>query len=230
MSPLTKSQGNMYPWVTHTHSHLGGACPHECRYCYVKAMAKRYGLERYSGPARLIESELAIKYGAGKTIFIEHCQDLFSLAIGPAWIERIIDHCIEWPENTYVFQTKNPRRMVKWQDCLPLKKILGVTVETNRDMSGISQAPSPEERLISFCEIDSPKFITIEPILDFDPFAFIGMIRAARPDFVNIGADSKGHGLPEPSADKVRSLVAGLQEAGIEIRQKRNLDRLLKGA
>jgi hypothetical protein len=38
--PLKKSEGNMYPWVTHTHSHLAGACPHECK-CYVQ-MAKKF--------------------------------------------------------------------------------------------------------------------------------------------------------------------------------------------
>ena len=34
---LTKSKGNMYPWVTHTHANLGGECPHKCRYCILKA-------------------------------------------------------------------------------------------------------------------------------------------------------------------------------------------------
>lgn len=37
---LTKSKGNMYPWVTHTHTHLRGECPHGCRYCYVQAMER----------------------------------------------------------------------------------------------------------------------------------------------------------------------------------------------
>ena len=46
--------------------------------------------------------------------------------------------------------------------------------------------------------------------------------------FVNIGADSKRCSLPEPDADKVRVLIRRLQEAGIEIREKRNLDRMLK--
>lgn len=27
---LKKSTGNMYPWVTHTHTHLGGECSHKC--------------------------------------------------------------------------------------------------------------------------------------------------------------------------------------------------------
>jgi len=45
---------------------------------------------------------------------------------------------------------------------------------------------------------------------------------------VNIGADSKGHGLPEPSPDKVHALIEKLTGYGIEIREKHNLERLLK--
>ena len=33
-------------------------------------------IAKYKGPLRLIEKELAVNYGTGKTIFIEHCNDL----------------------------------------------------------------------------------------------------------------------------------------------------------
>ena len=61
--PLKKSEGNMYAWVTHTHSHLAGKCPHECVYCYVSQMAKKFPnmRARYSGPIRLIEDELNVE-------------------------------------------------------------------------------------------------------------------------------------------------------------------------
>ena len=100
----------MYDWVTHTHSHLAGKCPHECAYCYVQAMANVYPnmKAKYSGPARLIEEELAVDYGAGKTIFIEHMNDLFAEAVTDEMIGRIICHCNGYPENKYVFQIKNP--------------------------------------------------------------------------------------------------------------------------
>lgn len=32
---LNKARSNMYRWVTHTHTHLGGQCPRECCYCFV---------------------------------------------------------------------------------------------------------------------------------------------------------------------------------------------------
>ena len=46
------------------------------------------------------------------------------------------------------------------------------------------------------------------------------------PSWVNIGADSKGHGLPEPSRDKVVALIERLSQV-TEVKQKPNLKRLL---
>ncbi len=67
--PLKKSSGNMYPWVTHTHNHLGGECPHRCSYCYVDN--PRFGRPaRYTGPVRVIPDEFKVRYGTGRTIFI----------------------------------------------------------------------------------------------------------------------------------------------------------------
>ena len=68
--PLNKSKGNMYKFVSHTHSHLGGECPHKCIYCYVDSF--RHRVPKYQGELRLIEKELEVNYGKGKAIFIEH--------------------------------------------------------------------------------------------------------------------------------------------------------------
>lgn len=222
---LTKSKGNMYPWVTHTHSHLGGECPHKCVYCYVDN--PRFGRpERYRGPLRLIEKEFGIKYGSGKTIFVEHCNDLFAEGVPDEFIDRILAHCSVWPNNTYVFQTKNPGRYAyEWR--FPPNIILGTTIETNRSMDGISKAPSPADRATSMLYIeDVPKFVTIEPVLDFDVDLLAALVNAIRPFFVNLGADSKDHRLPEPTVEKIMALVEKLKEYGIELREKHNLQRL----
>jgi DNA repair photolyase len=234
---LNKSRGDMYDWVSNTHSHLGGACPHACTYCSTKSLEKRYGLKKYTGPIRLIESEFAVNYGTGKTIFVEHCNDLFAWDVPTHLVMRVLDHCSGWPDNTYVFQTKNPARFPEFENVFPGKTLLGVTIETNRDTSAISRAPLPEDRLISIASHDrlySPSdggerlFLTIEPALDFDVDVMVRWIGSVTPLFVNIGADSKQHGLPEPSAEKIRALIAGITGLGIEIREKHNLGRLMK--
>jgi hypothetical protein len=47
------------------------------------------------------------------------------------------------------------------------------------------------------------------------------------PEFVTIGADSKGHNLVEPSWERIEVLIDNLS-AFTEIRQKTNLERLRK--
>ena len=226
--PLKKSAGNMYPCVTSTHSFLGGECPHKCSYCYVDN--PRFGrAERYTGPIRLIEAEFKVNYGTGKTIFIEHMNDLFAKEVPSEFIARIFEHCHKWPDNTYVFQTKNPARYMEGTfGVWPSKIILGTTVETNRDTPGISVAPTPKDRLAAMARLyhGTKKFITIEPVLDFDVDELASKIAAANPFFVNLGADSKNHNLPEPTVEKIMALVAKLAEYGIELREKHNLQRL----
>lgn len=226
--PLQKSKGHMYPWVSHTHSHLGGECPHKCVYCYVDHFP--FGRpQKYQGELRLIEKEFSVNYGSGKTIFVENCNDLFAEEVPQEFIERILAHCRKYPDNTYIFQTKNPARYITAHIPFPTKSLLGCTLETNRtDCMCVSNAPAPVSRIWAMEAITRPKFITIEPILDFDVIELITAILSIKPNFVNIGSDSKGHGLREPSIDKVNELISLLRNIGIEVREKHNLQRLKK--
>ena len=52
--PLTKAKGNMYDWCTHTHTHLGGLCPHRCVYCSTSAIGRRFKFSRYTGLLYLV--------------------------------------------------------------------------------------------------------------------------------------------------------------------------------
>lgn len=223
--PLKKSKGQMYDWVTHQHAHLGGECAHGCSYCYVDS--PRFGRpDRFKGELRLLEDEFRVNYGSGRTIFIDHMNDLFADAVPMVWIERVLLHCARYPDNTYVFQTKNP---VRYLECEPLPEniILGTTIESNRFFPEVMQkSPSPIYRVEPMVQVKHKKFVTIEPILDFDLDTLLAWIVKINPDFVNIGADSKGRGLPEPKWGKVEGLIHGLFAAGVTIRKKMNLDRL----
>jgi len=241
--PLKKSDGNMYPWVTHTHSHLTGKCPHGCVYCYVQAMAKKFAnmKARYGGALGFDEKELKVVYGSGRTIFVEHMNDLFAEEIPRTFISAVLLHCWQYPGNQYAFQTKNPARYLAYlhaqgfgMPALPLGSFLGTTIESNRDLGALvmGYAPPPLMRKRAMVALRGVyghhlRFVTIEPILDFDVNVMVDWLWEINPDFVNIGADSKGHGLPEPSADKVWALIASLGQLGIEIREKHNLARLL---
>jgi DNA repair photolyase len=225
---MKKSDGNMYTWVTHTHAHLGGECPHKCSYCYVDN--PRFGrAPRYTGELRLIEDEFKVNYGSGNSIFIENCNDLFAREVPDAFIRRIMAHCNTWPDNTYVFQTKNPCRILGFENWFPVKSIFGTTIETNRDAGG--NAPKTFDRFMAMSDVKKAGFkifVTIEPILDHDVDELADWMIKLKPDFLNIGADSKGHGLVEPTKEKILALVEKLRKNGIEVREKHNLGRILE--
>lgn len=229
---LKRSKGNMYDWVTHTHSYLGGECPHRCSYCYVGS--SRFGRpERYKGPIRILDSELKINHGRGKTIFIEHMGDLFADGVSDVIVGKVLEHCRAYPDNTYVFQSKNPGRILALLDLteMPPEILIGTTIETNRSIPGTDPgAPSPEARYNAMTWLRRRGvriFVTVEPVLDFDVMEFSGMIANLRPEFINIGADSKGTGLIEPSREKLERFIHFLNLNRITIRKKTNLGRLL---
>jgi DNA repair photolyase len=229
--PLTKVKAgsNMYQeWISHTHTHIGGECPHKCSYCYVQAMEKRFKGGRYAGELRLIEKEFDINYGSGRTIFIEHCNDMWAAKVPDTWIRQILKHCRTYPDNIYVFQTKHPRRYHNWLKHLPEKSILGCTIESD-NVNASGHVPSPKKRVKPMYLLPPTltKFITIEPILKGNMRTLANWIKEINPAFVNIGADSKGAGLKEPTAAEVLYLIKAIKKNGIEIKQKRNLYRLL---
>lgn len=216
--PLKKSQ--MYDWVTHTHDHLGW---------FLLGNLSFGQHEKCMGVLRLIEKEFSVKYGEGKTIFMENCNDMFAADVPHHFITAILEHCKLYPRNIYVFQTKNPIRYSAYLKNLPPYSILGTTIETNRRIDNIGTAPTPDERALAMHRIEGfPKFVTIEPILDFDIDTFVPLICLTNPSFVNIGADSKGHGLQEPCMDKVMEFVGQLKAYGVTVRKKSNLERLKK--
>ena len=226
---IKKSQGNMYDWVTHMHSHLGGECPHKCSYCYVQR--NRFGVSpRYKGEPRLIEEEFNVSYSLNRIIFIEHMNDMFADEVDDVWINRILAHTKWHPNNQYVFQTKNPKRAFNFINTFPRSYLMGTTIETNRPTPYISKAPSPLHRyggIKKFADSGVETFVTIEPIMDFDLECLVGWITSIQPSFINIGADSKRCSLPEPSPEKLNQFIKALQDNKITIRKKVNLGRLL---
>ena len=194
---------------------------------------------RNLGPLRLVENEFKedlakdlINYPNGKYIFVGSSTDMWSIPVLPQWIGNVLRYCKKFPENAYLFQSKNPGRFTSYLSNFPINTILGTTIESNRPYPEYSNSPHPIQRAKA---IKSHKLseqmktmITIEPILDFDYHPFLEMIKDANPDFITIGADSKVHGLKEPSKEKVEQFINELKAAGLNVLEKKNLNRLLK--
>lgn len=218
---VRKSKGNMYDWVTHVWSPLTG-CAHQCSYCYVR----KY---RELPEVPVLDEADFPPLGKDRIIFVGHLCDMFSDTVRHDDLRRVLGHTCGFPDNQYVFQTKNLKTLLAFADLLPPNHIVGTTVETNRAsvVAALSKAPPPQERTHFLRAVQGRKFLTVEPVLDFDVSEFAAMIAGALPEFVNIGADSKGHGLPEPSREKILALVDALQMAKVPIRKKINLSRIM---
>ena len=222
---LNISKGNMYDFVTHTWNTVKGQCYHGCSYCSIKRIAKRFNQEQK--PARFDESELNTDLRSNNFIFVGSSNDLFAVENDYHWIMETLHHCFKYPDNKYLFQTKDPEELIKFIPYLPLHSVVCTTLESNRwyhDHMGNS--PSPYIRALSMQEIKKDKYITIEPIMDFGLGAFVEMIRSCNPIQVNIGADSGNNGLPEPSMEKIRQLIQELSKF-TKVVKKSNLKRIL---
>ncbi len=223
---MNKQKGNMYGFVTHTWNAIKGRCSHDCSYCYMRPFWK--------SDVYLDEKELKTDLGEGNVIFVGSSTDMWAKDVPTEWIIKVLKHCSKYPKNKYLFQTKNPERFKEggetgdiWREFVfNLDVILGTTIETNRETK-LSKAPSPFERLkfMRELETDFSTMITIEPILNFDLDNLAGLIYEAEPTFVNIGGDSKGHSLKEPTKQKIEQLIERL-ETFTKVNLKDNLKRL----
>ncbi len=216
---LNKQKGNMYNFVTHTWNAIKGKCPHDCSYCYMKRFPQ--------GELRIDEKELKTNLGEGNFIFVGSSTDMFAEEVDSSWVTNTLLYCSRF-NNTYLFQTKNPKRFKIFRKWFPKNRnvILGITIETNRETP--SKADSTEKRIRDFSSemlYGFRKMITIEPIMDFDVPSLVDMIKRVRPEFVNIGADSTRNNLPEPSEYKVQLLIKELEKF-TKVNLKDNLKRI----
>lgn len=225
---LNKSKGNMYQFIDATVNPICGACGNKCKYCYVDRMKKQYPVIRnkYSGKIRLDEKVLKGKLKEGKFYFIVSMGDLFAKNVPDPIIKEVFKWLNKYPDNTYLLQSKNPGRFIEFAEVFPRNTVFGTTIESNRHYENISKAPRIYDRIRAMTELRKMNYrtmVTIEPVLDFDVVEMIGVIKLINPEWVNLGADSGGNKLSEPSKEKLLELISRC-----DIRQKSNLKRLLK--
>lgn len=238
---LNKAKGNMYSFLNdypklgsnrgYTWNVIKGKCPHDCVFCYMKRFKQP--------PLHFDEKELETDLGENNFIFVGSSCDMWAKEIDFYQIGFILDHCNLYSKNKYLFQSKNPKRFIEYFSFFPDEKVLGTTLESNREYPEIYRnAPPIMDRYCYMVDIrqkskteipvlDFDLMVTIEPVLDFDLNEFIKMLFVIKPSWVNIGADSKGHNLPEPEPEKIRELIEALR-GFTEVKIKKNLGRILK--
>jgi hypothetical protein len=211
-------------------------CGHDCVYCKpsFQAQAKRqmhrcnlcYNFLPHLHPERL--TKRSPKTVGDQFVFFPKGGDIvFASSNELAILRQYIE---DNSQTTFLVQSKNPK--VFWElRPYPDNLILGITLETNRSVfngdlrfrsySDISKAPLPDTRGKDFLSIPCDrKFITVEPILEFNLEVLAYWIKAIAPKAVYVGYDTKGCGLPEPKLAETLELIQRLRSDGFVVREK----------
>lgn len=211
-------KSRMFPFITSTFNPVGGECPHDCVYCWAKAIAKRYGHKKYKGDYRFLTQYQNKKFKAGSFVFVCDMIDLFAENVPRKIILQVLDIIRNNPTSKFLLETKNPKRYFKFD--YPANVILGVTIESDINFPDISKAPSQSDRILAMSKLsDSLReanikldlFISIEPILGFTPH-FIENIKYIAPWAVAVGYDNYNNKLPEPALTETDKFISKLKK------------------
>lgn len=222
----------MFPFITETWNPLAiRKCSFGCTYCWAEGLKQtrlagslRYMmLNQQNATCAVIEKDLERKFKAEDFVFVGTMGDMFAPDIPSEAIQRILNVTKLYLKTNYLFLTKNPNRYKEFLNTfLKFNATLGATIETNRDTKQFSKAPDTQQRFWEMYDLEySPKFLSIEPIMDFDLTEFADQIRNI-PNLtkIAIGYDNYNHGLPEPELAKTKELIQRLKGWRYEVVEK----------
>ncbi len=219
-------------WCDYTWNPVTG-CTRGCSYCYARRMAQRLrgraGYPQDEPFKPTFHSEVLWTKQMPKKpsrIFVCSMGELFSPDVPDSWVGQIFSRVLALPQHTFVFLTKNPHLLAKWNPW-PENAWVGASIE------GGGFAIPNLQRLAGkpgdFLTIDaSVKFISFEPLLYTpSPFALYRLTEAMLLGVINwliIGAQS-GPGCEKhwPRREWVDELVAAADQAGVPVFMKPNL-------
>jgi len=200
-------------------------CKFNCSYCWARRLAE--GKLRHSYPNGFIPEfhpdRLNVRFKPDDFVFVCSMGDIsFASLTKYDQINTVIQ---KFPDTKFLFCTKHPDVYVCGY-ISPNNVYHGVTLETNR-LTPMSKAISPFQRYLIMTLDEHPhKFVSIEPIMDFDLIEFSKWLYDINPEIVEIGADNYKNNLLEPSMDKVHKLIDILTLHRVNVIQKHGLERL----
>lgn len=217
----------MFKTITKTWNVYCG-CLFDCVYCQArKAAETRFRhIPRYRDgfTPKLIEEELNRKFKPSQFIFVAYMGDI-SFASTPQ-VYMILSRIAQFPQTRFLIQSKDPSCFHRWNLTIPPTVYLGTTIETNRDYH-LTKAPPPIERFRQLTGYPhNAKFLSIEPIMDFDLNILTQWVKLLNPDIVEIGADNYHNHLVEPPWWKVERLINNIRDICPKVIEKEGLERL----
>lgn len=213
-------------WAKWTWNPVTG-CRHECPYCDARDIANQcpdefpngftptFHPERLEAPANTELPELSDR--GKRSVLVCSMGDLFGEWVEKDWIDQVISTCEGEPDWTFIFLTKNPRRLVgiEW----PKNAWVGTAVDT---VEKIQAAVEAFKELREKGSRPAVTFLSCEPMLaplDFGPEGLSSF------DWVIIGGCDKSSGMKarQPEWAWIWKLTNAAYEAGCKVYWKSNL-------
>ncbi len=202
-------------------------CNFNCSYCWARKLAE--GRVKHSYPDGFIPTTHPERFNKhfkpNDFVFVTSMGDI---SFAPSIVEDyIVTVANRYPETSFLLCSKEPDIFRKVKFHSP-NIYLGTTLETNRDTSPFSRAPATRERYYSLRFLSHKhKFLSLEPLMDFDLLTFVQWITNIGPEIVEVGADNWRNNLPEPEPNKVNDLLVYLKQICPNVIEKDGLERLL---
>jgi len=213
-----------YLWSTHR------GCSFDCLYCSSKRLNVRFGgdpceIRRLKGEWK--SSNISTRLPINSGIFISPYNDL--MTVGDNDIKEVLQICNMLKSSSFIFQTKDPAKYFDYIDLIPQGSWLGTTISSTINRLDIEpNAPLLSGRYTSMVCLPFAykKFVTIEPIMDFELDTMIEWMSEIKPDVIFIGGNTSNVKLPEPTPDELIELIEQLRKI-TTVYLKSNLKRLL---
>jgi len=213
--PLNYSSGHMYEGIW-TLSLFGGqgSCGW-CPWCFkgrFNTQSKHHFIEE--------DFNIDLNLGEPKTIFICEGTDICSSVLKDEDIRRILDHCHQYPRHTFWVQSKNPERLLRFNDHgIWEHAYIGTTLESDLELGSqyMGFAPSRTNRAKAMQAIAASgikTYTTLEPLMKFSSAGnFAAMVKQCNPEFVFIGRESlRRVKVPEPFRYEVFALRTEIEK------------------
>ena len=205
-------------------------CKFDCSYCYAPESYKRFSkceqckaFTPHFHPERVQQ-----KFKPGEVVFVCSTGDISFASFEQ--FNKILEVTNHYLDTTFYIQSKNPAYFAEYimrccdvlgWDSSNTNVVLGTTIETSRSHSfspdcSPSNPPYQISRAVALQNINHPrKYVTLEPIMDFDAVVLIAWLEAIAPEFVYVGYlnplwKAKKLELPEPPSQKTRKLIEEL--------------------
>lgn len=200
-------------------------CNFNCSYCWARKLAE--GKLKRSYPNGFIPTthpdRFDRRFKPDDFVFPVSMGDI---AFAPfVVLDNIIRTAIKYPQTKFVLCSKDPAKY-RQLATIPDNVYLGTTIETTENFA-VSYAPTVRERYSAMMGLyHQKKFVSIEPIMDFDVMQMVWWIEDIEPEIIEVGADNYHNNLPEPEIGKVSALLYHLRKICPTVIEKQGLERL----